>query len=87
VVACIFKPVGNDGAILQFWTPSLTRKEHPGHEITFTINDRTLCCSCESALYGCKNYKPVTSKELCKHCQGWVPRCYSIIARALKEAV
>lgn len=87
MVSHVFEPVGCDGAIVQFWTPSWSRPTHEGHELTLSIDKRTLHCSCEDSVCRGKNYLKVTALGHCKHCQAWIEHVWPILARALKEAV
>lgn len=76
-------PTGNDGGILQFWTPSESRPNHEGHELTFAINDRSLRCSCEDAVCRLKNDWHVESHRQCKHGLAFANKVWPILKPAL----
>lgn len=78
-----FQPVGNDGGILQFHTDSWSRPSHPGHELTLTLSNLTVHCSCEDAVCRVKNHRKVTDLGLCKHCAVFQKMVWPVIARAI----
>lgn len=78
-----FLPIGNDGAVLQFHTDSWSRASHPGHELTLTLADLTVHCSCEDSVMRMKNNRKVTDSGLCKHCAAFQKHVWPVIARAL----
>lgn len=85
VIAHEFHPVGNDGAIIQFLTPSRSRRlTHPGHEVTYYFDGSKLHCSCEDSVCRMKNYKSVYDEGHCDHNLGWKVYVWPIIARALR---
>lgn len=78
-----FRPIGNDGHTLFFWTPSWTRPEHEGHELHLELSSCELRCSCEDSVMRQKNGHRPGDPECCKHCRAFSRYCWPVIARAI----
>ena len=83
MVSHVFEPVGNDGGLLQFWTPSWSRPDHEGHEISLVLPDLSLSCSCEDSVMRTKNRRKPGDGHACKHCRKFSELVWPVIAQAV----